>query len=98
MQEQAPTPKNTLEGGIDTADKAKKIADLEARIEAANRGVKLAESLNDPTRVDDLLLQRKKLELTLQELAGDLDFTAKPADLVDDATAMRLEEAGRQGL
>jgi DNA-binding response OmpR family regulator len=98
MNEQAPTPKNVLEGGLDTASKPEKIADLEAKIEAANRGIKLAEGLKDQTRVDDLLIQRRKLELTLKELGDDLDFTTKPAELVDDDTAMRLEEAGRLGL
>jgi hypothetical protein len=98
MNEQVPKPNNVIEGGLDTADKSKKIADLEAKIEAANRGIKLAEGLKDQTRVDDLLIQRRKLELTLKELGDDLDFTTKPVELVDDDTAMRLEEAGRRGL
>ncbi|MCF7898782.1 MAG: hypothetical protein K9L31_02435, partial [Candidatus Pacebacteria bacterium] len=83
---------------IDTASKEVKIRDLQVQIDAASRGIKLAENLKDQGRVDSLLLRRRELELTLDGLRGALDFTSKPVELVDDATAMRLEEAGRQDL
>lgn len=110
MNEQAPTPKNTLETGIDTASVEVKIADLESKKAKILKTIELEESLlKNPKiedvekkkilgRIDEMLFKLRAVNNTRQELGGDLDFTAKPAELVDDDTAMRLEEAGRLGL
>ncbi len=110
MQEQAPIPKNTLETGIDTASVEVKIADLESKKAKILKTIELEESLlKNPeiedvekkkilVRIDELLFKLSAIKKTLNELGGDLDFTAKPAELIDDDTARRLEEAGRQGL
>ena len=100
MNEQAPTPKNTLETGIDTASVEVKIADLKAKEGKIEEAIALEEKLTtrNQDRIDELLFKLRAVKKTLNELGGDLDFTVKPAELIDDDTARRLEEAGRQGL
>jgi len=100
-------PEHNKEQGLDTSSPEAKIAEVQAKIAATERGIKLAARLTDPERVQEMENKKAVFEATLAQLKadeqlGDLDFTPpveKPPkldnrfDVVKDGTPVIGQEA-----
>lgn len=72
---------NNQESSQETQDsQTKAISDLQKKIASTERAIKLAESLNDSDRMQQMQTKKSDFESALKELElGDLDFTT-PAE------------------